>query len=224
VVKGEGKKEADKASDGRTRDVPTQIKDPDLVKHRRRQIVDASVQLFIKNGFHKTTTRQIARASGFSIGSLYEYVTSKEDVLYLVCDAIHSEVEVSVGKILASVTPGRKTLAQVIREFFLVCDLMSDHILLMYQVTQFLPLQWKKKVLENEIRITGIFIDVITKINASADLPKLDEKTIDLVAHNISILGQSWAFRRWYYTRHYSLDEFIDFQTKTIFGMLEQQG
>jgi AcrR family transcriptional regulator len=220
VGRGEDKKEADKASDGRTKDVLTQIKDPDLVKQRRRQIVDASVQLFISNGFHKTTTRQIARASGFSIGSLYEYVTSKEDVLYLVCDAIHSEVEVSVGKILTSVTPGRKTLAHVIRKFFLVCDLMSDHILLMYQVTQFLPVQWKKKVLENEIRITGIFVDVLTKINSTSDLPKLDEKTIDLVAQNISVLGQSWAFRRWYYTRHYSLDEFIDFQTKTIFGML----
>lgn len=218
---GKDRQEADDSSGSRTKDVPTQIKDPDLVKQRRRQIVDASVQLFIKNGFHKTTTRQIARFSGFSIGSLYEYVTSKEDVLYLVCDAIHSEVEISVGKILAGVTPGRKTLAQVIREFFLVCDLMSDHILLMYQVTQFLPLQWKKKVLENEIRITGIFVDVLTKINTTADFPKLDRKTIDLIAHNISILGQSWAFRRWYYTRHYSIDEFIDFQTKTIFGMLE---
>jgi AcrR family transcriptional regulator len=217
----DGRQLTDGSSDGRTKDVPTQIKDPDLVKQRRRQIVDASVQLFIKNGFHKTTTRQIARASGFSIGSLYEYVASKEDVLYLVCESIHSEVEVSVGKILTSVTSGRKALSQVIREFFLVCDLMSDHILLMYQVTQFLPVQWKKKVLENEIRITGIFVDVLTRINTSADFPKQDDKTIDLVAHNISVLGQSWAFRRWYYTRHYSIDEFIALQTKTIFGMLE---
>ncbi|MCP4682016.1 MAG: TetR/AcrR family transcriptional regulator, partial [Desulfobacterales bacterium] len=74
----------------RTKEIPTQIKDQDLVKERRRQIVDASVILFVENGYHKTTTRQIARATGFSIGSLYEYVSSKEDVLYLVCDAIHA--------------------------------------------------------------------------------------------------------------------------------------
>ena len=65
----------------RTRDVPTQVKNPDLVEKRRRQIVEAAAKLFIDQGFHKTTTRQIARAAGFSIGSLYEYVTSKEDVL-----------------------------------------------------------------------------------------------------------------------------------------------
>ena len=87
----------------RTKDVPTQIKDLDLVKQRRKQIIDASVKLFVENGFHKTTTRQIAKASGFSIGSLYEYVASKEDVLYLVCDAIHAEVEKSVADILSTV-------------------------------------------------------------------------------------------------------------------------
>jgi len=52
----------------RTKDIPTQIKNPELVKRRHRQIVDAAVQLFIEHGFHKTTTRQIAAAAGFSIG------------------------------------------------------------------------------------------------------------------------------------------------------------
>lgn len=219
--KSKKKEKAEVSSEGRTKDVPTQIKDPDLVKERRQQIVNASVRLFIKNGFHKTTTRQIANATGFSIGSLYEYVASKEDVLYLVCDSIHAEVEESVGKILSRETLGRRALAEIIREFLLICDRLSDHVLLMYQVTQFLPPQWKKKVLENEIRITGIFVDVLSRINSSDDLPRLDKKAIDLVAHNVSVIGQSWAFRRWYYTRHYTINEFINFQTKTIFGLLE---
>ena len=76
----------------RTTDIPTQVKDPDLVKRRRRRIADAAVQLFIEKGFHKTTTRQIARASGSSIGSLYEYFASKEDILYMVCESILAEV------------------------------------------------------------------------------------------------------------------------------------
>ena len=73
--------------------IHTEVKDSDLVVRRRRQIVDAAVHLFISKGFHKTTTREIAKAAGFSIGTLYEYVNSKEDVLYLVCQAIHSEME-----------------------------------------------------------------------------------------------------------------------------------
>jgi TetR/AcrR family transcriptional regulator, cholesterol catabolism regulator len=57
--------------------VPTQVKDPQLVQRRRRQLVDAAVRLFIDQGFHKTTTRQMAQAAGISIGSLYEYVSCK---------------------------------------------------------------------------------------------------------------------------------------------------
>ncbi|MFZ5572088.1 MAG: TetR/AcrR family transcriptional regulator [Thermodesulfobacteriota bacterium] len=216
-------KKPEKPASNRIIEIPTHIKDANLVRQRRRQIVDASVKLFIENGFHKTTTRQIARATGFSIGSLYEYVASKEDVLYLVCDAIHAEVEESVAKILAGVTVGREALAQVIREYLMICDRMSDHILLMYQVTQFLPPQWKKKVLENEIRITDIFKDVLRHAASSRDLPELKEDFTVLMAHNISVLGQAWAFRRWFFTRNYSIEEYIEFQTRTIFGIFNRQ-
>ena len=111
-------------------DIPTQIKNQDLVELRRRQIIDAAVPLFIEKGFHKTTTRQIAKAAGLSIGSLYEYIESKEDVLYLVCDAIHAEIEQGVSDALNRSGKGCNSLAEVIREYFLVCNRMNDHILL----------------------------------------------------------------------------------------------
>ncbi|MDP3286549.1 MAG: TetR/AcrR family transcriptional regulator, partial [Desulfobacterales bacterium] len=85
----------------RTKDIPTQVKNPDLVEKRRRQIAEAAVKLFIEKGFHKTSTRQIAKAAGVSIGSLYEYIASKEDILYLVCDSIHVEVEKRITDVMA---------------------------------------------------------------------------------------------------------------------------
>ncbi|NNK94549.1 MAG: TetR/AcrR family transcriptional regulator, partial [Desulfobacterales bacterium] len=36
-----------------SKEVATQIKNKELVKERRRQIVDASVPLFIERGYHK---------------------------------------------------------------------------------------------------------------------------------------------------------------------------
>jgi len=199
--------------------IPTQIKNQDLVELRRRQIIDAAVQLFIEKGFHKTTTRQIARASGLSIGSLYEYIESKEDVLYLVCDAIHAEIEQGVSEALNRTGKGRSSLAEVIREYFLVCHRMNDHILLIYQETQSLPTQWRNKVLENEVRITGIFMGVLAKLMAAGELPALKEKFIELVAHNITVLGHMWTFRRWYLARHYRIEDYIEMQSKFILGI-----
>jgi TetR/AcrR family transcriptional regulator, cholesterol catabolism regulator len=201
-----------------TKHIPTQIKNPDLVARRHRQIVDAAVPLFIEQGFHKTTTRQIARATGFSIGSLYEYITSKEDILYLVCDAIHAEVERGVSEAIQRDSGGRNSLAEVIRAYFLVCNRMNDHILLIYQETQSLPSQWRKKVLENEVRITGIFVRVLAHLISTGDLPPLSDRFMELVAHNISVLGHMWTFRRWFLARHYSIEEYIKLQTEFILG------
>ncbi|MGD8208321.1 MAG: TetR/AcrR family transcriptional regulator [Desulfobacterales bacterium] len=203
----------------RSKDIPTQVKDPDLVKRRRRQIADAAVQLFIEKGFHKTTTRQIARASGFSIGSLYEYFASKEDILYLVCESIHAEVARGVSEAMSGATVGRAALAGVIRKYFEVCHRMSDFILLIYQETRSLPAQWQKRVLENELQITGLFVEVLARLASSGELPGIKEPSIGLAAHNIVVLGHMWIFRRWYLARHYSLEEYINRQTEFILKM-----
>ena len=204
----------------RTKDVSTQIKNPTLVEERRRQIVDASVPLFIKQGFHKTTTRQIARASGFSIGSLYEYVASKEDVLYLVCDAIHTEIEKGLTAALTRAKGSKEALIETIREYLLVCDRMSDHILLIYAETQSLPARWKKRLLENEVRITGLFVEVLARLISTGELPRLNDRTLELLAHNISVLGHMWTFRRWFLARHYSIEDYITLQTEFILGII----
>lgn len=61
-------------------------------------MIKGAVNLFIEKGFHRTTTREIAKASGFSIGTLYEYIGTKEDVLYLVCDSIYDKVREHLQK------------------------------------------------------------------------------------------------------------------------------
>ena len=201
-------------------DVPTQIKNQDLVRERRRHIVDSTVTLFIEHGYHKTTTRMIAKAAGFSIGSLYEYVSSKEDLLYLVCQAIHEEVRDAVEKALSANVLKKEQLAEVIRQYFIICDKKADHYLLVYQVTQFLPDKWKERVLVNELDITEIFIQTLAGMSGKNNFPELDEKSINLVGHNISVLGQMWAFRRWHMKKNFTLDQYISIQTDFILGLL----
>lgn len=199
-----------------TGEVPTQVKNPDLVTQRRGQIIEAAVPLFVANGFHKTTTREIARAAGFSVGSMYEYVNSKEDILYLVCLSIHDEVERGVTSALAKAETGRKALVEVIREFFMVCHKMADQIQLMYQVTKSLPSQWKRRVLENEIRITRLVEDALRRIAVSEQITGMSDRDLDLAANNITILGHMWAFRRWYLAHTYSIEDYIRLQTAFI--------
>ncbi len=200
----------------RIKEIPTQIKNKELVTQRRRQIVDAAVELFLQNGFHKTTTRQIARTAGISIGLLYEYISTKEDILYLVCDAIHEEMNAAVTEALARTEEGAHPLAVAIREYFLVCHRLSDHIVLIYQEIRSLPANWRKIVRENEMKINGLFAQVLERLIEKGKLPDMQAPALDLCAHNISVLGHMWAFRRWLLSRYYTIEDYIEIQTGFI--------
>ncbi len=207
----------------RTRDIPTQIKNPELVERRRRQIADAAVRLFIVNGYDKTTTRQIASAARLSIGSLYEYFATKEDVLYLVMDSIYMEIEQALASVCSKGSKGRAALKELIRQYFLACHRKSDYMLLLYQETHVLTREWRKRVLTNELAITAIFEKVVRAIFEAGDSKKPNAHHVQLTAHNISVMAHMWTFRRWALARDWKIEDYIESQTKFIMAYIDKQ-
>jgi AcrR family transcriptional regulator len=55
--------------------------------HSRQEIIAASHRLFLEQGFHGTTMRQIAKESGLALGSLYTHFPGKDDLFKAVFDA-----------------------------------------------------------------------------------------------------------------------------------------
>lgn len=62
----------------------TRVGDADLVERRRAQIVEVATRLVARQGFAKTVVRDIADEANISVGLVYEYVRSKEDILFLI--------------------------------------------------------------------------------------------------------------------------------------------
>ena len=77
--------------------VQTNIKNKDLVSKRRKQIIAAASKLFFEKGFDQTTMREISRASGLTMGSLYDYVMSKDDILVLVYKDVVERFRLGLG-------------------------------------------------------------------------------------------------------------------------------
>lgn len=199
----------------RRKAIPSMVKDPLLIERRREQIIEAAVGLFISKGFHKTTTREISQASSFSIGTLYEYIESKEDVLFLVCDAIHREVVKGLNEVIVEAGTTVEMLRAAISGFIKVMDQMQDKVLLIYQEIKSLPPDLMKYVLQKEEEITGQFADILRRGLEDGTL-KIGEKTIPLMAHNIVVLGEMWTFRRWALRKKYTLEEYTEIQTSLI--------
>jgi TetR/AcrR family transcriptional regulator, cholesterol catabolism regulator len=196
----------------RVKSIPSMVKNPRLVERRRRQIVLGACRLFIEKGFHKTTTREIAKACGLSIGTMYEYIQSKEDVLYLVCEYIHDELESRLKEAVVDTDSGRESLAKAVAQHFRVMGEMSDYVLLIYQETKSLPQEAMRYVLSKEEAITGIFEKILRKGIRDGTL-RLDPSAAKLMAHNIMVMGQMWTFRRWALAKQYSLEEYTRYQT-----------
>ena len=203
------------------RSIPTHVKDDALVVSKRRQIVEAVVPLFYAQGFHQTTTRQMAAAAGMSVGALYEYVKSKEDVLYLVCEAIHEEMEARLHEDAAEAANARDALSQAIRGYFKACDTMQEGILLIYRETASLDAESRTHVLANETRIAEHFEAILARGREDGSL-HLAESAIPLMAHNIAVLGHMWAFRRWSLQPRYTLEEYTLVQTGLIMKEVER--
>jgi len=51
-------------------------------EERREEIIRAAITLFARQGFERTTTKEIAAAAGISEGTIYKYFTSKQEILF----------------------------------------------------------------------------------------------------------------------------------------------
>lgn len=197
------------------REVQASVKDERLVRKRRTEMIKGAVNLFIEKGFHRTTTREIARASGFSIGTLYEYIRTKEDVLYLVCDSIYDQVRERLQSDLDNNTGTIESLKLAISHYFRVVDEMQDEVLVMYQEVKSLSKDALPYVLRKELEMVAMFETVIKRCVENKELD-LTGKQIKMIAHNIFVQGQMWGFRRWALHKLYTLDEYIELQTDLI--------
>ena len=198
------------------REVQASVKDERLVMKRRDQMIKGAVILFKQKGFHRTTTREIARAAGFSIGTLYEYIRKKEDILYLVVDRMYDQIRERLQKDLDTNQGTVASLKSSIAYYFRQMAEMQDEVLVMYQEAKSLTKDALPYVLNKEIQMVGMFEDVIENCVKNGELT-LDEKQIKLIAHNIFVEGQMWAFRRWALQKAYTLEEYIDMQLELLF-------
>lgn len=195
--------------------VPTLVKDQQLILKRREQIIKGAVRLFIEKGFHRTTTREIAKESGFSIGTLYEYIGTKEDVLYLVCDAIYDEVTDRLKKQLYTSGSPLERLEAAIRAYFTVIDSMQEEVLVMYQETKSLPKETLPYVLKKEEEMVAMMEGMVEDCKEQGAF-EFTEKERKLFTHNLLVAGQMWTFRRWAIQKHFTLDEYIALQIKNL--------
>lgn len=197
--------------------IRSSIKNNGLVKKRQNQMIKAAIILFKEKGFHKTTTREIAQKSGFSIGTLYEYIRTKEDILFLVCDSIYEQVHQRLEATIDFKQPSLNSLKTVIELYFRLMDEIQDEVVIMYQEVKSLEEDAQRYVLEKERDMISMLKWVVVTCVPS----KITAKDAELLANNIFVQGQMWGFRRWALHKQFTLEEYIQKQIYYLMRALE---
>ena len=67
---------------------------------RQDALLAAAAKVFADNGFHPTTMRDLARATGMSLAGIYYYVRNKEDLLFRIQERCFTEVLTGARQVL----------------------------------------------------------------------------------------------------------------------------
>ena len=195
--------------------IKSNIKNKDLIDTRRTEIINVTTGLFVNKGFHQTSVREIARETGMSMGALYDYIRTKEDILFLVCDHIHRTVRDKLRESIASDKPALDILKNAIRDYFIIIDQNQDYMLLLYQETKSLSKKSRKYIFGAENELTSIFEDILKQCIKEKSI-SINNRKVKLAANNIMVIGQRWAFRRWSLHDNYSINSYIKAETELI--------
>jgi len=140
----------------------TTVKRKDIPPQRRKQIIDAALELFAHSGYHGVTVDAIAQRAGISKGNLYWYFRSKQEIFQLLIDHIVERVFTLVAEIMESDEPPRDKLRALAQGCLDAADADSRAVHLMWQIVTHPEL---KDLLSSEFRLWfDPFIDHLTRL------------------------------------------------------------
>jgi len=201
--------------------IPTTIKDPELVAQRRREIIDVATHLFLERGFHKTSIRDIARACPFNLASLYMYVTSKEDILFLVAQQLIDEKARAMAAVEILEDPA-ESFRTALRSYCRIVHQYRPHIRLLYRELDVLSPPRREIVMASLSTVTDVFEQIIRKGIEKGVFGKVEPK---LVALNALFLCHLWSMHaRALRSITNDINEFFEMQSRIVLqGLLTRE-
>ncbi len=98
-------------------------------KEKKDRIIDAALRVFAKKGFAKATVTDIAAAAGIGKGTVYEYFSTKEEIVDQSFSFFVRHLEMDFQEVLIQEIPAREKLVRIVEGFAHAMD--SDSLEIM---------------------------------------------------------------------------------------------
>ncbi|MBU2643294.1 TetR/AcrR family transcriptional regulator [bacterium] len=197
-------------------------KEKTVVKNLER-IFDATLKIGNEKGFHAMSMRDLSEETGLSMGALYAYFTSKENLLVMLQkngrDSFQQVLEQSVDKDDSPL----ENLRTVVKTHLFMSEAMQPRFYFTYMEGKNLNKSEKKIAVEHELNSDGI----MTKILIQGEQQKIFKSGHHaLTTALIKAMLNDWYLKRWKYAKlNVSVDEFADYLLDVVeaFCLIQSQ-
>jgi len=187
----------------------TKIKKPETVMRNLGKIFDATLKIGVEKGFQAMTMRDLSAAAGLSMGALYSYFSSKEEILKIFL----SEGRKIIRRILMEFTekenePVQK-LETAIQVHLFLSERMHKWFYFSYMETKNLSLAEKQKAVQSERLTEKLIEDILVDGQKKGAFVKTDHS---LAASVIKAMLQDWYLKRGKYSKkNIDVDRYAEF-------------
>ncbi len=199
--------------------VNSSIKDASALAAGRERLLKGARTCFARKGFGGTSVQDIANAAGISVGSLYKYVRSKEDLLYLMAEGSCARLNEVLDAAFNASDDAEEALAVVVEALIRNADEDRDLMNLLYAEFKYVPAAGKKLILSQESSVIAGLTDIIERGNAKGVFDCEDPR---LTSVDLEVSGSVWVLKR--HLIDMPLEAFIDRQIVVAFRMVGAKG
>jgi len=185
------------------------IKKEETVMRNLGKILDATLSVGIEKGFQAMTMRDLSAAAGLSMGALYSYFSSKEEILKVFL----SQGREIIRQILVEFTekendPVAKLNAAIKVHLFLT-ERMHKWFYFSYMETKNLSLQEREKAVYSELRAEKLIEEILVDGHKKGAFRETDHS---LAASVIKAMLQDWYLKRGKYSKkQIDVDQYAEF-------------
>lgn len=182
--------------------------------NKRPAIIAAALEVFAEKGYHNTTIAEVARKAEVSEATVYEYVGSKEDLLFMIPEEITKASVEQMETLLPFVKGAENRLRAVIYGYFILYKENPE-----YSALVLLDLKHNRKFMDTEgyhmvRKAAGFILKIIEDGIATGEF----RDDIDPVLVRSMVLGTiEHIFFRWHLLeRKEELPDFVDALTEVL--------
>ncbi|MFZ5824783.1 MAG: TetR/AcrR family transcriptional regulator [Bacillota bacterium] len=184
------------------------------MSNKQAEIMQAAIDLFQQKGYHATSMQDIADAVGLQKGSLYHYISGKEDLLVVIIHDALSSYNAQLAEIRGLDLPVRQRLEMAVRAHLKGIAENLGMLTIFLRESYALNPDQQRMINEESDRYNRMFEELFTEGIAKGEMRDLDPKFATRV-----VLGSCNWFYRWYRPGGpQSIDQMADFFVDLLFN------